>query len=238
MKKPFTSLFALLLASAALAADARLIAVHGKVLIKTGGAGAYEAREGDPLYYNDEVKTAPDALAHVAFKDGATILLKGGSDLAIKGRRGDTFLHFNAAEFLIGLKKRLQPGEKFRVRTPAAVAAVRGTLFWGLSDPATKDTTYACFENAIEVTAQGKTVALEPGQKLHIPFGKSPEPPASAADIPADYVQTFAVKGSLQGLDDLMPPPAPLSPTPPQAPEPVAGETPEIQTPPTAPETR
>jgi ferric-dicitrate binding protein FerR (iron transport regulator) len=216
------------LVPAARAWDARLEALEGKVMVKTGGGAPYEARKGDPLFYGDEVRTEKDALAHVVFKDGTAVLIKGGSALAIKGRKGDTFLHFDVGEFLIGLKKKLSPQEKFRVKTPAAVAAVRGTLFWGLSDPSTKDTTYACFEHKIEITAQGKSLLLEAGQKVKIPFGKPPEAAGSAADIPADYVNTFKADGSLQGLDQLMPAAAPApSPaqTPPSPSEPPAAST-------------
>lgn len=197
------------------AADAQLASTSGKVSIKTGGAAPYAARQGDPLYYGDEVIAAPDALAHVVFKDGTAVLVKGGTTVALKGKKGDTLLDFSVGEFLIGLKKKLQAGERFRVQTPAAVAAVRGTLFWGLSDPATKDTTYACFESAIEITAQGKSVTLTPGQKVRIPFNQAPEAVASAADIPANYVDTFKVKDSLQGLEALMPPAAPPAPAAP-----------------------
>src|SRR5688572_9653998 len=91
----------LALSPAARAADAKLQAAQGRVWIKTGGAAAYEARKGDPLFYFDEVRTAKDAVAHVVFKDGTAVLVKGGSELAIKGKRGDTFLHFSAGEFLI-----------------------------------------------------------------------------------------------------------------------------------------
>lgn len=228
MKMIPSLLAVLLLSSPAFAVDAVLQAVRGKVSVKTGGLASYEARKGDPLFYGDEITTSADALAHVVFKDGAAVLLKGGTTLALKGKKKDTFLNFSVGEFLIGLKKKLQPGERFQVRTPAAVAAVRGTLFWGLSDPATKDTTYACFESRIEITAQGKSVTLEPGQKVKIPFGQAPEAAGSAADIPADYVNTFKVNDSLQGLESLMAPPAPPAPveTPTPAEPPAASTAP------------
>jgi hypothetical protein len=226
------------------ASDARLAEISGKVSIKTGGNAAYEARKGDPIFFGDEVTTEKDALAHVVFKDGTAVLLKGGSQLTIKGRKGDAFLHFNVGEFLIGLKKRLEPGERFRVRTPAAVAAVRGTLFWGLSDPVTKDSTYACFEHRVDITAQGKTVSLDPGQKVKIPFGQAPQPVGSAADIPADYVNTFKVGGTLEGLEALMsaapaaPTPAPTAaPAPADAPPPADVPAPEAPAASTAPAT-
>jgi hypothetical protein len=231
MKKFMTAFLLLTLALPAFSADAVLQSVRGKVQIKTGGVAAYEARKGDPLFFGDDIKTEKGALAHVVFKDGTAVLLKEGSSLSVKGKKGDTLLSFSVGEFLIGLKRKLAAGEKFRVRTPAAVAAVRGTLFWGLSDPATKDTTYACFESKIEITAQGRSVMLEPGQKVKIPFGKAPDAVASAADIPADYVNTFKLDDSLQGLEQLMSVPAePVkteeAPVEPAPAEPVPASTP------------
>ncbi len=183
-------------------ADAALKQVKGQVQVRTGGAdGFYEARRGEPLYFGDEIRTEAGALAHVVFPDGAAVLVKENSRFTLKGNRRDTWIAFDIGEFLIGLKKKLEPGRSFRVKTPAAAAAVRGTLFWGLSD-AERDTTYACLADSIEIRAGGKTLVLEKGQKVRVPFGRAPETPGPA-EVPLSFLDTFAVEGALQGLDGL-----------------------------------
>jgi hypothetical protein len=189
--------------TAARAADAVMGGVKGRVLVKTGNAESfYPARRGAPLFFGDQIKTEAGALAHVLFKDGATLLVKEKSDFTLEGNKRDTTVSFRVGEFLIGLKRKLRPDEKFRVRTPAAAAAVRGTLFWGLSD-ANQDSHYACFVDAIEITAQGKSLLLEKGQKVKIPYGHIADPPETA-DVPLDYMDTFAVDGALHGLKDMV----------------------------------
>ncbi len=81
-------------------------------------------------------------------------------------------------------------------------AAVRGTLFWGLSDAA-KNSAYACFTGAIQVQANGYTSHLAPGQKLTVPFGDRHGTPGPAV-IPAEYLNTFSIDGGIQGLDGLL----------------------------------
>lgn len=190
--------------ASASAADAVLQKSKGSVQVRTSGAESYyEAKAGDRLFFGDQIVTGDGATAHIVFPNGTAILVKEKADLTLSGRRKDTQIVFNVGEFLIGLKRKLSPGNKFQVRTPAAAASVRGTLFWGKTDE-TKTTTYACFESSIVIEAQGKSVTLTPGQTVNIPFG-APPADVKTADIPASYIDTFAVDGGLQGLEKLMP---------------------------------
>lgn len=190
-------------AGAPSAQEATLERLQGRVLTLAPGAKRFaDAEAGDRLKPGAEVKTLKDAAAHLTFANGATVLVKERSSFTLGGTAARPFLSFQVGEFLIGLKRKLGKGRSFRVRTPAAVAAVRGTLFWGKSDEK-NDSTYACFSDAIAITAQGRTVTLEKGKKVRIPYGKPPDEP-EAADIPLSYVDTFAIDGSIQDLGDLL----------------------------------
>lgn len=203
-QKAFWLLFGVpLLAAPARAADATLRALSGKAYVRSAGAAAFRpARAGQKLRRDDTLRTGDGAVAQVVFKSGATVLVKEKSRFSLRADKTGEVLTFVRGEFLIGLRRKLKDGRKFEVRTPACVAAVRGTVFWGLSDE-NKKSTYACFTGAIDVTAQGKTAALRPGEKLEVAFGAAPGP-VRAADIPADYVDTFAVDQSLQGVDEML----------------------------------
>jgi ferric-dicitrate binding protein FerR (iron transport regulator) len=185
------------------AADATLAEANGRVkLTRAGKSFHVAARKGDALSFGDKIQTGEGAVAHIVFKDGATVLVKGSSKLTLSGSKKDAIVSFDIGEFLIGLKRKLRKDEKFSVKTPAATAAIRGTLFWGLSDD-NKDTTYACFVDQIEIEAAGRKLMLEKGQKVKIPFGESPgntEP----ANVPLSYLDTFAVNKALQGLPNLL----------------------------------
>ena len=130
------------------------------------------------------------------------VLIKQNTQFLLNGTEKKTFLSFSFGEFLIGIKRKLGDGESFQVKTPAAVAAVRGTLFWGLSD-AESATTYASFGNFISITAAEKTILLEPGEIVKIPFGKAPEE-SKPSEVPLTFLDTFGINGSIQGLDSLV----------------------------------
>ena len=187
--------------AAAQEGDATLAKVAGHVTIGGGSATRYKAKGGEPLLYGDSVRTGPGAVAQVLLKDRGAVLIHENTFFVLSGSPRRTLLDFARGEFLIGLKKKLDKGMSFKVRTPAAVAAVRGTLFWGKTDK-DKTTTYAGFGHRIEVTAKGKTVAVEAGQTLTVPFGQPPSD-ASSHDIPLSYMERFHVNGSLQGLEAL-----------------------------------
>jgi len=196
-------LLAVSVAGSAEATEAVLRALKGRVTVRTAHSKKLIiAKPGLRLHSNDQLRTGPDAAAQLVFESGATVLVKQKSKLAIKGDRLGTLLSFDVGEFLIGLRRKLKPTESFRVRTPAAVAAVRGTLFWGLSD-AQKMSHYACFTGIVEIKAKGHTLTLTPGQKVEIPLNHPPKL-SGPSDIAPEYMKTFAVDGSIQGLDDLL----------------------------------
>ncbi|MDE2142205.1 MAG: FecR domain-containing protein [Elusimicrobia bacterium] len=190
-------------AAPAFAADAVLAKLSGPVFVRVQGAAKeLPARAGRGIQYGDAVRTGPGAVAQLALSGRGAVLVRENSLFVLRGNPRATSLDFKTGEFLIGLRHALRAGESFQVRTPAAVAAVRGTLFWGKSDER-KTTTYAGFGHTISVTARGKTVWVHAGQITSIPFGGAPAPVTPSA-IPISYVDNFRVDGSLQNLEELV----------------------------------
>lgn len=202
MRILLAALFIFSLAARASAQDARIRAVQGAVeLVPEGSKKGVPAKKGDVFIFGDTLTTKKDALAHVELAGGAVILLKGGSSFTLAGDSQDPVVDVTIGEFLIGLAQKLKRGSSFRARTPAAVAAVRGTLFWGKT---TEDKTaeFAAIGHSIEVSAYGKTVTLKPGQQVAVEFGHEPSP-LGATGATRAFLQTFSVGGSLQGLEKL-----------------------------------
>lgn len=185
--------------------DAVIRRMDGPVQVRLVGEKKYtNAGPGFPLSYNDQVKTGPKAAVQVEFSNGSVVLVKENSLFLIGGNDKKTWVSFSIGEFLIGLRRALGHDESFIVRTPAAVAAVRGTLFWGMSD-AKKNSIWSGFEHTVEIAAQNKTVTLGAGQTVKVPYGAAPgniEP----STIPKKYLDTFAIRGDLLGLDALVDP--------------------------------
>ena len=163
---------ALLLAPAlcvgpAAAKDAVLVKAQGKVSVKAEVTEKFiPAKEGSVLLYGDTVRVGKRSVAQLTLGQDAAILLREETEFLIGGSAGQTELDFSFGEFLIGLRKKLTKKQSFRVRTPAAVAAIRGTLFWGRSDKKDKSSTYAGFGGKVSVEAQGKTVEVLPGKTV------------------------------------------------------------------------
>jgi hypothetical protein len=192
-----------LAAAPAFAADATLVKIKGRVYIRTEGATKdILAKGGEELLFGDAIRTEKDALAQLEIGGRGAVLVRGESAFLLQGTPANATLRFQFGEFLIGLRKKLEKNESFRVRTPGAVAAVRGTLFWGKSDEK-KTTTYAGFGHTITVTAKGKTVLVHAGEITSVPFGEKPAD-VKLSGIPVSYTDNFKIDGSLQGLEKLV----------------------------------
>lgn len=202
MKTLFTAVAAVLLSLPAVAQDATLVKTTGKVSVCALGAPkCVRAKPGTALIFGDMIKTAQGAVAQIALGERGAVLVRESSLFTLAGTPARTTLDFQFGEFLIGLRKKLEKGQSFKVRTRSAVAAVRGTLFWGKSGE-DKTTTYAGFGHTIEVEAQGKKVLVEAGQTVTVPFGQAPSE-VKPSDISMEYTKHFAVEGDLQGLESL-----------------------------------
>ncbi|MDD5303903.1 MAG: FecR domain-containing protein [Elusimicrobia bacterium] len=191
------------LAAPASAQDATLAKISGPVsVLAEGGARFVKAKGGEQLLFGDTIRVGKGGIAHVILAERGAVLLREESLLTLQGSRRRTTLAVKFGEFLIGLSGTLERGESFKVRTPAAVAAVRGTLFWGKSDKADQSTAYAGFGHVVAVTAKGKTVLVEPGRTVTVAFGAPPSD-AVPSTVGLDYAKNFMIDGSLQGAEAL-----------------------------------
>jgi len=184
-------------------ADATIEALRAPVKVRPYGEKKYiDAQAGFPLSYGDQIKVGPKGMAHIEFPNGTIILVKENSFFLIGGTPKHTWVSFQIGEFLIGIKRSLEPKESFLVRTPAAVAAVRGTLFWGLSD-SKKNSSWACFSHKIVIITPKKTVVLGPDQMVKVNFGSPPDE-IRPSNIPKSYLQTFSIESGNLGADKLV----------------------------------
>lgn len=167
--------FAVLLAAGPASAKptepaARLAFVSGDVTVETKDGGRLGAA-GEPLANGDAVATAEKAVAVVELADGTRLKLRESSRLALRlpgPRETVTEVLLSLGSAFAKVTKRL-PGAEFRVRTPTAVAAVRGTEFftaYGRDDGRARDLWVCVNEGAVEVNT---TAAKAP---VTVPAGK------------------------------------------------------------------
>jgi ferric-dicitrate binding protein FerR (iron transport regulator) len=135
--RPLLLVSMLLAAGPALAADskapaARLVHAAGDVTIESKEGGRL-GKTGALVGNGDSVATAEGALAVIELPDGSRLKLRESSRVAVawpgpkSGDLSEAFLSYGS--LFAKITKRLA-GQRFQVRTPSAVAAVRGTEFF------------------------------------------------------------------------------------------------------------
>ena len=198
--------FCLLLTRPAFTQDAAIDKVSGRVSLRPEGEERWlRAKAGDTLIFGDSVKTSAHGAAQVVIGKGkAAVLLAENTQFTLRGEPENEVIDFTIGEFLIGLFKKLQKNQSLRASTPAAVASVRGTLFWGKTDES-DNATFAGFGHIVEVSAHGSTVTLKAGELTTVAKGRAPTD-AAPHHVPLDYLKNFAIEGGLQGVDGLIDP--------------------------------
>ena len=108
----------------------------GVVTTLTGTATLARASQSQPLRFRDSVfeqdkiATAEKSLVRVLLGGKAVVTIRELSELTITEGHAKSIIQLSAGKIGLAVaRQRMQPGEEIEVRTPNAVAAVRGTVF-------------------------------------------------------------------------------------------------------------
>lgn len=128
-----TLLLAVLLAVPARAEEwsARLTEVSGTVLLHVeGDADGLPAEAGTPLQEGDRIETGADSRAEIALEAESVVELGAQTSFTVGSMdKEKSWFTLSVGSFLAKLKSFQNKHSTMRVRTPTAVAAVRGTEF-------------------------------------------------------------------------------------------------------------
>lgn len=150
--------------------DARFVAVRGAVL-----ASANQAAVGQSLREGATVTTGPSSFATLALSDGSRVSLPSNSDIRI--RRLRTYNLGGSVDFDFDIlkggnrsnvTKKQSPDDRFRMRTPKAVSAVRGTDFQTRIDPGNSREFAEVVEGGLAVDTGNGAAPLAEGNGLAI----------------------------------------------------------------------
>jgi len=154
--------------------DARLTAVTGDVVVHPADGGEEVAGEADmPLEEGDRVTTSAGSTAELSLDGRSLISLAENSDFKLENTRKDASIFSLSLGSLLAKIEKL--GEnRLSVRTPASVAAVRGTEF-GV-DVAGESSHVGVFdEGRVEVQgAAGGAEVLTANQETSVARGQAP----------------------------------------------------------------
>jgi hypothetical protein len=155
------------------AGQVMVTAAEGNPLILREGA-EIPASVGTACMKGDKLKTAEGCQVDMVFNENAGARLLASTEAQLVSTSpADSYMEIKEGNALFNLKK-LPEGSTFRVETPNAVAAVRGTRFWGRvdkKDPNNDIVTFAVAEGSVDIFAKSvnRSYHLEPKQALDIP---------------------------------------------------------------------
>jgi hypothetical protein len=165
------------------AAQVRVLAAHGRATIEQPGQASRAAVLGEMLPVPAQLRTGPRSSVMLEFDDGSRVMMGQASDMRVlrSDRRMLDGGFMVELELLRGslenmVTPRLRPPDtRFEIRSPAAVAAVRGTRFRVHADPAT--TWAEVLDGAVQVGNDAGAVRAEAGFGTVAQAGRAPEPP-------------------------------------------------------------
>ena len=159
--------------------------LDGSVSVARGTAAFVAASDGDLVNTGDWVQTATSSHAMVTFFDGSTLEIEPETTVQVEDAS-------NAASGAISIRieqtigrtwasvqKLARADSKFEIRTPTAIAAVRGTGFITevLADGTT---TVQTSDGNVQVTAQGQSVTVGAGQTTSVLPNSPPTGPSQS----------------------------------------------------------
>ena len=173
-----------------------LLAVVGETTLLRGNAPARAAVAGEQLQAPSGLRTGPDGSATLQFADGSRVLVRRDSELQLQTTQTTLLGQASVVSLLLlrgSVENQVTPvgdsGGRFEIRTPAAIAAVRGTQYRVVTDGQTMRT--EVLTGAVQVAnATGQVTALA-AQGTVAQSGNRPAAPIALLPMP-----------SLDGLPD------------------------------------
>lgn len=192
-----------------------MMVVKGEVKITNSKTGKTDAAKvGSKVHSGDTIASGADSRAKIVMSDKNVINISPDSKITIAKYENDPKKDSRNVELKVDYGKvrasveQKYDGEKnkFNIRTPTAVAGVRGTDFVTGFNPRTQQTRIITFTGVVAAGQPGPSgqilnaVFVRPGMATNIDQGKPPEPPRP---MPSDEMQR--VETELGGANAALP---------------------------------
>jgi len=174
---------------------AKVVSVRGRVQALVAATGqTIELVSAQTLETGDAIRTGPESNVTLEFGDGSRVLVQANSTLDLKSLSThgetnvvDTFLHLLQGRVESQVIPRPEAGSRYKISTPLAVSAVRGTHYRLGMDPgaeAARTEVLAggvAFQGKKEVRLVGKGLGAlaEAGKPVSLPSPLLPPPSTS-----------------------------------------------------------
>lgn len=163
----------------------------GSVKIQSAANKTSDAKVGSKVYEGDTIVTGADSRAKVVMSDRNVINISPDTQIKIAQYQNDSASGKKNVELDLvkgkvrnNVEQKYEGDNSFQVKTPTAVAGVRGTQFVVSFDPGTRMTSVVTFKGAVSlasITPQGQTVGepvtVKKGESTTVAPEAAPEPP-------------------------------------------------------------
>jgi len=147
---------------------ARVLDVRGAVEVSSGETGRTIPLEvSNILQASDTIRTGPESSVRLKFHDDSELLLQADSMLALEtlnvyATSGlvDAQLHLQRGRLETKTTTRNDPAIRYEIRTPSAIAAVRGTEFRVGADNVTQVALAEVTDGEVSLSSAGQTTVL------------------------------------------------------------------------------
>tara|TARA_B110001454_G_C12723330_1_gene436744 strand:- start:35423 stop:36295 length:873 start_codon:yes stop_codon:yes gene_type:complete len=163
--------------------------VKGDVEVESKKTGKFKAKVASKVYAGDLVTTGADSRAKIVMSDRNVFNISTDTKMTINKYENDSTTGVKNVEIDLSKGKvrsnveQKYDGEKsqFMIKTPTAVAGVRGTQFLTSFDPATRRTEIVTFKGAVALSLPGSStppVIVKKGETSSVTQGQAaPEAP-------------------------------------------------------------
>lgn len=214
------------LSNSCFAANGMFMVVKGDVKVSGSSGAAVVAKVGTKVNQGDQITTGLDSRAKIVMSDRNIINVSPNTKVVIEEYTNDS----KSKNVKLGLlegkirtnveQKYDNDKNKFEIRTPTAVAGVRGTQFITSYSEATKKTEVITLQGQVEFRnvvagntgAKEEKVVVEKGEQSSVGSGgAAPEPPKR---VPADVIKEVERETNVKNKEAPSaqnPPPPPAS---------------------------
>jgi len=209
--KFFTLLFIFLLTTNLFSQKATVKYLVGKADVKSAQQSAKTLKINDEIFKGNVIHTYDESICEILFPDGSVSKMTANSKLAVadikKSSKGKTSLLTGIGKFFFKIKKSI--GQSFTVKTPTAVASIRGTEF--VIENTSAGTNIFVQNGIVDFSDKNgaNTVQVKAGQKSTIKKGQRPSRPSSFNKSDRKVLSGI---GTLSMGDKVAPPPPKAGP--------------------------
>jgi len=183
-----------------------IVSVKGEVSAKAAGTDSWNAvKTGDSLSQGAQLKTGKKGEAVVKWPQGHFMKIHPLAIVSIdklqfdnKGKNETTEISLESGKILVRANKLVSSSASFQIKTPTAVAAVRGTSFM-IDTSGESGGTIALLEGSLEISIGDIEFVLDENMQLDIPADMETEP--SPVELSGETAEE--IRSGLQEFDSI-----------------------------------